>query len=81
MKISKPPTEYSKIVPGFGQRMRFVMAMISGPSVIAQIKCSRDMFLIMHFVGAAERSATTHPLVQRLLDELIAEALNGPPTS
>ncbi len=32
--------------------------------------CGKPLFLVTHFVGATERSASSHALVQRLLDEL-----------
>ena len=38
----------------------------------------RPLFLITHFVGATERSASSHALVQRLMDELDRSGIEWP---
>ncbi len=53
-----------------GQGKSALIAKLSQRIQESEAGSQKSAFLITHFVGATERSATAHALVQRLLDEL-----------
>jgi WD40 repeat protein len=66
------------VVAAPGQGKSALLAKLSQSIQESAAESQKQPFLITHFVGATERSATAHALVQRLLDELDRSGIEWP---